>query len=131
MPSFSVKDRQRRFVKQRGWSFCMSDAASEKQRALRQADEVLQDSERLFRAVWEHASDAMALSTPDGTVFAANRAYFHLYGYSAEDVLGNNYAIIFPEENRLLAKEMYNYFLQSPTIIQSVQTHIRSADGTE
>src|SRR5436305_14274614 len=129
MPSFSVKDRQRRFVKQRGWSFCMSDAAPEKQRALRQADEVLQDSERLFRAVWEHASDAMALSTPDGTVFAANPAYFHLYGYSAEDIIGNNYAIIFPEEHRTSAREMYDYFFQSPTISPSVETPIRRAHG--
>lgn len=109
----------------------MSDAASEKQRALQQADEILQDSERLFRAVWEHASDAMALSTSDGTVFAANPAYFQLYGYSSEDVIGKNFSIIFPEENRTLAQEMYGYFFQSPTISPSVEGPIRRADGTE
>ena len=107
------------------------DAASEKQRALQQVDEVLQDSERLFRAVWEHASDAMALSTPDGTVFAANQAYFHLYGYSSEDVIGKNFSIIFPEEHRTSAQEMYGYFFQSPTISPSVEGPIRRADGTE
>ena len=60
----------------------MSDSSSEKQQATKQAEQVLKESERLFRAVWEYASDAMALSTPDGTVFAANPAYFHLYGFS-------------------------------------------------
>jgi PAS domain S-box-containing protein len=109
----------------------MSDAASEKQRALQQIEEVLQDSERLFRAAWEHASDAMALSTPDGTVFAANLAYFHLYGYSSEDVIGNNFSIIIPEEYRTSAQEMYGYFFQSPTISTSVESPIRRADGTE
>ena len=42
-----------------------SDAQSSERE---QAKEVLQESERRFRAVWEVASDAMALSAPDGTV---------------------------------------------------------------
>jgi PAS domain S-box-containing protein len=109
----------------------MSDAASEKQRALQHVDEVLQDSERLLRAVWDHASDAMALSTPDGTVFAANPAYFHLYGYSSKEVIGNNFSIIIPEEHRTSAQEMYDYFFQSPTISSSVEGPVRRADGTE
>ena len=60
----------------------MSDNASEKQRAFKQAEEVLQESERLFRAIWEHTTDAMALSIADGTVFVANPAYYCLYGLS-------------------------------------------------
>jgi PAS domain S-box-containing protein len=98
----------------------MSDAASEKQRALQQVEKVLQDSKRLFRAIWEHASDAMVLSTFDGTVFAANPAYFHLYGYPPEDVIGKNFSIIFPEEHRTLAQEMYGYFFHSATISPSL-----------
>src|SRR5207248_11413507 len=37
-----------------------------------------------------------ALSTPDGIVFEANPAYFHLYGYSPEEVIGKNYSICVP-----------------------------------
>lgn len=109
----------------------MPEAELEKQRALKQAKEVLQESERLFRAVWEYASDAMALSTSDGTVFAANPAYFHLYGYPSEEVIGKNYSIIFPKEHRKSAQELYDYFFQSPTISPSIVGPILRADGSE
>ncbi len=109
----------------------MSDTASEKQRALKQAEQVLKESERLFRAVWEYASDAMALSTPDGTVFAANPAYFHLYGFPQEEVIGKHFSIIFPEEQRKAAHELYDYFFQSLTLGPPFVGPIRRADGTE
>ncbi|HEY6542001.1 MAG TPA: PAS domain S-box protein [Ktedonobacteraceae bacterium] len=109
----------------------MSDTASEKQRAFKQAEQVLKDSERLFRAVWEYASDAMALSTPDGTVFAANPAYFHLYGFPQEEVIGKHFSIIFPEEQRKTAYELYDFFFQSPAIGPPFAGPIRRADGAE
>jgi len=109
----------------------MSDTASEKQRALKQAEQVLKESERLFRAVWEYASDAMALSTSDGTVFAANPAYFHLYGFPQEEVVGKHFSIIFPEEQRKTAHELYDYIFQSPTLGPSFVGPIRRADSTE
>src|SRR6202049_1536190 len=109
----------------------MSDSASEKQRALKQAEQVLKEGERLFRVVWECASDAMALSTPDGTVFAANPAYFHLYGFPQEEVIGKHFSIIFPEEQRKTADELYDYIFQSPAISPSFVGPIRRADGTE
>src|ERR1700686_823402 len=109
----------------------MSDTAAEKQRALKQAEQVLIESERLFRAVWEYSSDAMALSTPDGTVFAANPAYFHLYGFPQEEVIGKHFSIIFPEEQRKTAHELYDYIFQSPAISPSFAGPVRRADGTE
>ena len=90
-----------------------------------QAEAVLQASELLFRTVWEYASDAMALSTPTGIVIAANPAYFHLYGYQPEEVLGKNFSLIFPEQHRISAQEMYNYLFQSPTISPSVEGPVR------
>ncbi|HLQ29185.1 MAG TPA: PAS domain S-box protein [Ktedonobacteraceae bacterium] len=109
----------------------MSDTSSEKQRALKQHEQLLKESEWLFRAVWESAFDAMALSTPDGTVFAANPAYFRLYGFPQEEVIGKHFSIIFPEEQRKAAHELYDYFFQSPTIGPSFVGPIRRADGTE
>ncbi len=104
---------------------------SEERQGVIQIEDALQNSERHFRAVWENASDAMALSTPDGTVFAANPAYFRLYGYSPEEIIGKNYAIIFPEEYRPSAQELYAHIFQSPIISPSFETMVRRADGTE
>jgi PAS domain S-box-containing protein len=109
----------------------MSDTESDKQQAAKQAEQVLKESERLFRAVWEYASDAMALSAPDGTVIAANPAYFHLYVFPPEEVIGKHFSIIFPEEQRKAAHELYDYFFQSPTPGPPFIGPIRRADGTE
>jgi PAS domain S-box-containing protein len=113
------------------WNLFMSDTASEKQRALKQAEQVLKESEWLFRAVWEYTFDAMALSTPDGTVLAANPAYFHLYGFPEEEVIGKHFSIIFPAEQRKVAHELYDYIFQSPTLGPPFVGPIRRADGTE
>lgn len=110
----------------------MSDTRLNKQRdSFAKIEEAYQESERRFAAVWESAADAMALSISDGTVIAANPAYFQLYGYSPDEVIGKNYSIIFPPEERAGAQELYEYVFQSPTISPSFVTPIRRADGTE
>ena len=86
--------------------------------------------ERL-RAVWEAASDAMAVSDPQGVVLAANRAYEQLYGYSAEELVGHNFAIIFPENLREWANEGYRETFTNPTIAPAVEITIQRKDGTE
>ena len=60
-----------------------------------------------LRQIWEHTSDAMALSDPGGTVLAANLAYFRLYGYGPEEVVGRSFALIFPSEQRAWAEAQY------------------------
>ena len=63
---------------------------------LRRPSELLHNT--YFRIVWERASDAMAFSDADGIVLAANAAYLGLYGYSADEVIGHSFAIIFPKK---------------------------------
>src|SRR4051794_24161030 len=87
--------------------------------------------EELFRAVWDHASDAMAVSDPQATVMAANPAYLKLYGYSADAVIGHNFAIIFPEELREWANEQYRKTFADPVIAPAVESKILRSDGTE
>src|SRR6185312_9622175 len=91
----------------------------------------IRDSEQHFRAVWQVASDAMALSAPDGAVLDANPAYYRLYGYSPEEVIGHNFSLIFPEEQRQQAKELYAAVFQNPAITSPVEARIVRADGTE
>ena len=57
-------------------------------------------SEQRFQAIWDAAADAMALSNAEGIVVAANPAYYQLYGYTPEQVLGQSFAIIFPAAER-------------------------------
>jgi PAS domain S-box-containing protein len=109
----------------------MSDISSEQAQASQRLEHIFQENEQIFRVVWEFASDAMALSTPDGTVIAANPAYFHLYGFAQEEVIGKHFSIIFPHEQRATARELYDLMFRSPAISPVVVGPVRRADGTE
>lgn len=109
----------------------MTDSPIEKLHAVQRAEEVLQDADQLLRVVWEHTSEAMALSAPDGTVLAVNPAYCHLYGFTPEEVIGNTFAIIFPKEQQPWAHILYQQMFTSPVISPPVETPVIRSDGTE
>lgn len=93
-------------------------------------EDLLEESEQRFRAVWDCASDAMALSTPDGILFAANAAYYHLFGYTPEEVIGHNFSRIFPEDRRSWAQEQYRTVFQQEEIAPTFEDVVLRADGT-
>jgi len=79
------------------------------------AIDALHLSEQRFQVIWDAAADAMAVSDPDGIVLAANPAYHNLYGYAPDAVLGNSFAIIFPEDQRAAAVASYKELFQQRT----------------
>ncbi len=95
------------------------------------AEERLRESRERLKATWEAAVDAMALSDPSGTVLEANTAYFNLYGYTREEVIGNNFAIIFPKHIRKWANEMYKKTFKSPKRAAVVESTVVSKQGKE
>src|ERR687894_43338 len=108
------------------------DAARPALAAEREAIEsALRESEERFRAVWEATSEAMALSDPDGTVVAVNPAYCALYGFTPDQVVGQSFAIIFPEEVRAAAVEQYHAIFADPDPPPSYESLVQHADGSE
>jgi PAS domain S-box-containing protein len=91
----------------------------------------LRMSEQRFHAVWEAAADAMALSNAEGIVLAANPAYFQLYGYLPEQVLGQNFALIFPAADRQQASIQYRELFARGTDVPRYESTIQTADGSE
>lgn len=81
--------------------------------------------------VWQTSADALALSDSQGTVVAANPAYLHLYGYTEDEVVGENFAIIFPEEYRAIAIAQYRQIFSSPHTPVPFESVIRCKDGSE
>src|SRR5215207_6549517 len=68
----------------------------------------------------------MAISDPNGVVLAANPAYYQLYGYAPEEVLGASFALIFPREQRDWAEAQYQAVFRSehpPPVMRSVVTN--------
>jgi PAS domain S-box-containing protein len=93
--------------------------------------DALQLSTQSFQAVWDGAADAMALSNAEGIVLAANPAYYKLYGYLPEQVLGQSFAIIFPPDQRPNAVAQYTTLFQHRTDIPTYESTILTADGAE
>ena len=93
--------------------------------------DALRESEQLFHAVWQASSDAMALSDADGTVIRANPAYLELYGFAHEEVVGHNFAIIFPENVRDHANRLYQEAFKSSQVLAPFESVIQRKDGTE
>lgn len=85
----------------------------------------------LFQQVWEITSDAMALSDADGIVLAANPAYLSLYGYRQEEVIGNSFAIIFPQAVREQAIAQYKAVFASEAAPAAFESVVHRADGSE
>jgi len=91
----------------------------------RKASEALRTSEQRFRAVWEHAADALVLSGPDGIIQLVNPACCALYGRSAAELTGQDFTLIFPEA--VPAGDLFAA-AEPPPLFRNV---VRRADGGE
>jgi PAS domain S-box-containing protein len=97
------------------------------QRAVQTA---LRESEERFRAVWEGTSEAMALSDRDGVVLTVNPAYCALYGLAPEQVVGQSFAVIFPDEERETAEAQYRTIFADPNPPPSYEARVQRPDGS-
>src|SRR3569833_3510229 len=84
-----------------------------------------------LRAVWESASEAIALSDEAGMVLHANPAYFALYGFSPEEVVGQRFAVIFPQDQRASAEADYRAIFDSASPPPVFQSNVVRRDGAE
>lgn len=89
------------------------------------------DVRSLFQAVWESAIDAMALSDPNGIVIAVNPAYCHLYGYDEDELVGQSFAVIFPEAYRAQAEAEYRLYFTDRIDPHGVEATVQRRDGEE
>jgi PAS domain S-box-containing protein len=61
----------------------------------------------------------------------ANPAYYALYGYTPEEVLGKSFAVIFPEDQRAAAEAQYRDVFQGTVAAPSYTAVVRRRDGSE
>src|SRR5947208_700003 len=84
-----------------------------------------------LRVVWKTATDALAVSDRDGLVLAANPAYYELYGYTANEVVGQSFAVIFPESEREQAAANYRAVFDGPANQPPFQSVVLRRDGSQ
>jgi PAS domain S-box-containing protein len=92
--------------------------------------EVATHSDRRFRALIEHGTDAIALLTPDGTVTYASPSIERVLGYPPQEFMTiNGLAVIHPGDLSSLA-HTFQYLLATPGLVATQQVRIRHKDGT-
>ena len=79
----------------RRWKDLLLNATEHKR-----AKDELRKSEARYRAVVNTASDAIITITPDGIIHSFNRGAERIFGYRAEEVIGQLFTLIMPERFR-------------------------------
>jgi sigma-B regulation protein RsbU (phosphoserine phosphatase) len=69
---------------------------AENRRSKRQTEEALKESELRYRLLWETATDAVLLLTPEAQVEFANPAVKPIFGYEPEELIGKSVDILQP-----------------------------------
>lgn len=72
------------------------------------AEQALVESEGKYRAIMEHASDGILLTSMDGWVFDANRGVEDLLGYRREELLCLHVTAICPQEEHESLRAAFN-----------------------
>src|SRR5918994_916571 len=81
--------------------------------AHRQPDEELRTSEARYRTVLDTAFDAIVTITPEGIVRWFNRGAERIFGYRAEEVIGQPVTLLMPERYRDLCVAGLHRYLQT------------------
>src|SRR5215210_1027698 len=81
--------------------------------AHRQLGDELRKSEARYRTVLEAAFDAIVTITPDGIVRWFNRGAERIFGYRAEEVVGQSVTLLMPERYRELCVAGLHHYLRT------------------
>lgn len=96
----------------------------------RQAERALRDSEKRFRALIEHSSDAIALIGADGTILYESPSTSRIVGYAAEELVGEKmFGWIHPEDLQN-ALNLFTQLLQEPGASVEVEFRYLHKGGT-
>jgi PAS domain S-box-containing protein len=76
---------------------------NEMEKARKQMEQALQESEQRFRALFEHSPDAVLFTSADGTVEVANPAACVMFGYGEQQFRNMGRSVILDDDSRLAA----------------------------
>lgn len=75
----------------------MNEHVSETQEPLAMSDELIRENLEKLRAILNTAADAIVTINHDGVITAANPATVKLFGYSEDEMVGQNVCLLMPE----------------------------------
>src|SRR5207237_1019335 len=100
----------------------------------KQAEEALRASEERFRAVAESANDAVVSADSAGRIIFWNNGAHKIFGYAAEEVLGQPLTVLMPESFREAHRrglERFRTTGKAHVLGKTVELQGRRKDGSE
>jgi PAS domain S-box-containing protein len=85
---------------------------------------------KTFEAIFETANIGICLTDIHGRFVLANPAYCRTYGYSAEELIGQEFTIVLPDELVEPLRRMHYEFLMGTTEESGGRWQVRCKDGT-
>ncbi len=96
----------------------------------RRADQALRDSEKRFRALIDHSSDAIALISTDGAILYESSSASRIVGYAVEELVGEKmFGWIHPDDLQN-AMGLFAQLLSQPGASVEVEFRYRHKDGS-
>lgn len=96
-----------------------------------QAEQALQQSERLFRAMIERSSDGILIADRYGQIRYASPSTRNLMGYAIDGMLAqpvNGFALIHPEDRERVC-HLFGELIQQASASATIEFRVRHADG--
>lgn len=98
---------------------------------LAEAHRQLQDSETLFRAIFDGMLDAATLTDTERRVTQVNAAFTQLFGYRLDEVVGLESQILYADQADYVEQGVRRYRLDSGGETALVEIRYRRKDGSE
>jgi PAS domain S-box-containing protein len=99
----------------------------------KRSEEAIAESERRYRQLTEATQDAIVVADQEGRITLFNPAAERLFGYPADEVLGQNIQMLMPPEYADRHQQGFRRYLatrQAQVIGRPVEMHGRRKDGT-
>lgn len=84
---------------------------------------------RVFKKICESMYDALVVSDPEGTIQYVNPSFSDLFGFTKQQSVGHNLAIIFPAKKRTEEKEQYKALFSRGIVKNPVSTYVQRKNG--
>jgi len=98
--------------------------------ARRRAEDAMRESERRYRAIYEAIPDPVVFYDPaSGHIVAANELLLQQYGYTEDEFLGRDIAILIPENERGEFRQLLRRNQEQPGPVRSPLHRHRRKDG--
>jgi PAS domain S-box-containing protein len=93
-----------------------------------QAEETLRTSEERYRRIVEHTPSGICITNEDGLYEYVNPAYCEMYGYAPDELIGQSFTLVVPEDNQAFMRELHDKYIAGETEVQG-EWQVVSRDG--